>query len=99
MASAPKRGKFIYEHVYEEDDMVDDIFFSKLAKHIALTKLDSLRKYLDLPEAKFDLLLDLTRESSVQQVSSTKCFENFKLFKLFHQICDSNFQHPTANWY
>ena len=77
MATAPKRGKFIYEQVYEEDDLVDDVFFSELAKHIALNKLDSLAKHLDLPEAKFDFLQDfLTQGSSVGWVSSIKCFEN-----------------------
>ena len=83
MATPSKRGKFIDEHVYEEDDLVDDVFFSKLAKHIVLTKLDSLTKYLDLPEAKFDFLLDLTRESSVQRVSSIKCFKNVSIELLY----------------
>ena len=75
MASAPKSGTFVYEHVYEDDDVVDDVFFSKLAKHIVLTKLDSLAKHLDLPESKFDFLQDfLAQGSSVQWVSSPKMF-------------------------
>ena len=77
MATASKRGKFIYEQVYEEDDLVDDVLFSELAKNIVLTKLVSLVKHLDLPEAKFDFLQDfMTQGSSVGWVSSTKCFEN-----------------------
>ena len=72
MATASKRGKFIYEQVYEEDDLVDDFFFNELAKHIVPTKLTSLVEHLDLPEAKFDLLQDfLVENTSVQRVSST----------------------------
>ena len=88
MAIPSKGGKFAYEHVYEEDDLVDDVFFSELAKHIALTKLDSLTKHLDLQAAKFDFLLDLTRESSLQRVSSTKCFENVSVRLLYWSAVD-----------
>ena len=78
MATA-KRGKFIDEQVYEEDDLVDDVFFSELAKHIVLTKLVSLAKHLDLPEAKFDFLRRvMTKGSSVGWVSSINCFENVR---------------------
>ena len=55
MATASKRGKFLYE----EDDLVDDFFFNELAKHIVPTKLTSLAEHLDLPEAKFDFLQGL----------------------------------------
>ena len=72
MATASKRGKFIYEQVYEEDDLVDDFFFNELAKHIVLSKLTALVEHLDLPEAKFDFLQDfLVQTTSVQWVSST----------------------------
>ena len=77
MASASKRGKFMYEQVYEEDDLVDDFFFNELAKHIVPTKLASLVEHMALPEAKFDFLQDfLIQKTSVQWVSSTTCSGN-----------------------
>ena len=79
MATVSKRGKFIYERDYEEDDLVDDVFFSELSKNIVLTKLVSPAKHLDLPEAEFDFLQDfMTQGSSVGWVSSINCFENVR---------------------
>ena len=72
MASAPKRGKFIYEQVYEEDDLVHEVFFSELAEHIVRTELDSLAKHLDLPEDNWGFSQDfLIHDSSVYWVSNS----------------------------
>ena len=86
MATASKKGKFIFEQVYEEDELVDDFFFDQLAKHISATKITSFVEHLDLPEAKFDFLQDpLVLKTSVKQVSSTTVL--YSQYYLHYTMC------------
>ena len=67
MATASKRGKFIYEQVYEENDLVDKSLFNVVSKHVNRDNINlfGLKFGEDLPIDPFGVKEHMQRVSKI----------------------------------